>query len=129
MDARGSRRPRSRTFRSLVARVVLARVAVFGALALTIALGQAIAVNSSAHPSDHEPAGSASHRPSWQPEYAAEYPGCVSTTVWPAEQIASSLVVYSFRDHARHRMPFATAWGANHNDTEVDDVWVVGVCR
>jgi hypothetical protein len=53
----------------------------------------------------------------------------VSSSVWPAEQVASSLVVYRFRDHTLRRMPFATAWQANHDDTEVDDVWVVGACR
>lgn len=108
-------------------RVLLPRVAMFGSLAACLAVGHVMAMNTSAHAAGRGQR-EAEHRPAWHPGYAAQYPGCVPSYAWPTGQLASSLVVYSYRDHVRRRVPFAAAWHANHNATEVDDVWVIGVC-
>lgn len=120
--------PRARSLRSFVMRVLVPRVAMFGCLAACIALGHVMAMDTSAHATGRGPAEAGMHRPTWHPQYAAEYPGCMPSYAWPAGQLASSLVVYSFRDQVRRRVPFAAAWRANHDATEVDDVWVIGVC-
>jgi hypothetical protein len=116
---------RRTTFASVVVRVLVTRLAVFGAAAAVVALGHLMApISSSSSPA--EP--SARELPSWTVSDSAAYPDCVPFASWPTGRPAAALVVYSFRDHAERLLPFDVAWAANHNVTEVDDVWVVGVC-
>jgi hypothetical protein len=100
----------------------------FGAVSVTLVLGQAMGV-ASASPSSSIPAGQrAAPLPSWSAADAASYPGCVPLSAWPKGALADFVVVHRFRDGVRTKVAFDTAWAANHNDTEVDDMWVLGVC-
>jgi hypothetical protein len=118
---------RRRTFASVAARMLLTRVAVFAAGAAVLVLGSLMAPVTSAA---SVPAVDTGRRlPSWTPADAAANPGCVPSSAWPTGAPAPFVVVHSFRDNVHRKVEFATAWAANHDDTEVDDVWVVGVCR
>jgi len=118
--------------KSFVLRVVLSRLAVFGAGASMVVLAHAMAVDPSTHP-DAAPGAAVADAavagpPTWTRADAAAYPGCVSSADWPAGRPAPYVVVHSFRDEAHRKVSFDAAWRANHDDTEVDDVWVLGVC-
>jgi len=129
-----TRRPR--TFKSFVLRVLVPRALVFGAGATMLLVGQAMAVSPSVGPSGPpltEPAGQPSEQvlagpPSWTAADAAAYPGCVRSAAWPTGRPAERVVVHSFREDRHRALAFDVAWRLNHNDTEADDVWVVGVC-
>ena len=113
-------------------RMMVARLAVFSAAASMLVLGHAMAVDPSAH-ADVAPGAAVadaavSVAPTWTPADAAAYPGCVSSADWPAGRPAPYVVVHSFRDDAHRKVSFDAAWRANHDETEVDDVWVLGVC-
>ena len=124
---RASARPKPRTLKSLVLRVVVPRLLLFGAVATMLGLGQALAVDPSAQ-SSALPERHASAVPAWQPTDERTFPGCRAMAAWPTGTPAAYLVVHSFRDGRTTRMAFDTAWARNHDDTEVDDVWVIGVC-
>jgi hypothetical protein len=121
-----STRRRRRTFGSAVVQMLVTRVAVFGVGAAVLALGHLLAPisSSAAVPADD----TARPLPSWTAADAAANPGCVPFSSWPAGAPAEFLVVHSFRDNVHRKVAFAAAWADNHDDTEVDDVWVVGVC-
>jgi hypothetical protein len=121
-----SRRERRRTFASVVVRVLLTRLAVFGLGAVVLALGHLMAPASASAPVPAQDA--ALQLPSWTSSDAAANPGCVPFSSWPAGVPAEFLVVHSFRDNVHRKVTFATAWADNHDDTEVDDVWVLGAC-
>jgi hypothetical protein len=120
-------RPRTRTFRSFVLRALLPRAVVFVGGASVLVLGQAMAVNPSAH-SDAASADVVAAAPSWTAADAAAFPGCVPSAAWPAGRPAPYVVVHSFREDAHRKVAFDVAWRVNHDDSEADDVWVVGVC-
>jgi hypothetical protein len=121
-------RPRTRTFTSLVLRVLVPRALLFGAGAAMLVLGQAMAVSPSAHSSSLPDEEVVSAPPSWTAADAAAYPGCVPLVSWPAAAPADFVVVHSFRADAHRKVAFDAAWAANHDDTEANDVWVLGVC-
>lgn len=121
-------RPRARTFRSFVLRALVPRVAAFAAVAAVLGLGQAMVVDRSAHSADATLPDAATAAPAWTAADAAAYPGCVPSAAWPSGRIASYLVVHRFRDDTDQKMAFDDAWRVNHDDTEVDDVWVLGAC-
>jgi len=52
----------------------------------------------------------------------------VPSAVWPTGTPADFVVVHSFRTDDHRKIAFDVAWRLNHNDTDVDDVWVIGVC-
>jgi hypothetical protein len=119
-------RKRRRTFASVAVRILVTRVAAFGVGAAVLAVGHLMAPISS---SASVPAGDMARRlPSWTAADAAANPGCVPFSSWPAGVPAEFLVVHSFRDNTHRKVAFATAWADNHDDTEVNDVWVVGAC-
>lgn len=120
-------RPTTRTFRSFVLRALVPRAVGFGLVAAALALGQAIAVNPSAHSVAVIDDG-AVQVPVWTLADAVAYPECVSSRVWPTGAPAESLVVHDARADLTRKLSFDRAWRINHNDTEADDVWVVGVC-
>jgi len=66
--------------------------------------------------------------PAWTPADATAYPGCVPLSAWPSGKPAPYVVVQSVREDTHHRVAFDRAWQLNHNATETDDVWVLGVC-
>ena len=121
-------RPRTRTFKSFVLRALVPRVAGFAVVAAALGLGQAMVVDRSAHSADATRPDVVSAAPTWTAADAAAYPGCVPSATWPSGRIASSLVVHRFRDDTDLTMTLDDAWQVNHDDTEVDDVWVVGAC-
>ena len=127
MGHRWSTRPR--TFTSVLVRVLVTRVAAFALAAATLALGHLIAVGPSTSASSIPSEEAVRALLSWTPSDAAANPGCVPFSAWPAGAPAEFIVVHSFRDDEHRRMAFATAWAVNHDETEVNDVWVIGVCR
>jgi hypothetical protein len=117
-------RPKRRTLKSFVLRVIVPRAVVFIAGALILALGQAMAVNPSASLEDSGRVA----LPSWTAADQAAHPDCTSSAAAPGE-VADFVVVHSFRDDLDRKIAFDEAWRVNHNVTEADDVWVLGVCR
>jgi hypothetical protein len=117
-------RPKQRTLKSFVLRVIVPRAVVFGAGALIFALGQAMAVNPSASPAE----SGRVELPVWSAADQAEHPDCTASATSPGA-LADFVVVHSFRDDLNRRIAFDQAWQLNHNVTEADDVWVLGVCR
>jgi len=121
-------RTRTRTFKYLVLRTVVLRAAVFGVVAAAIGLGQAIALEPSSDSSASLVEQVAEAPPAWTPADARAYPGCVPLSAWPSGKPAPYVVVQSVREDTHHRVAFDRAWQLNHNATETDDVWVLGVC-
>lgn len=120
-------RPKTRTLRSFVLRALVPRAIGFGLVAAALALGQAIAVNPSAH-SVTTVDDEAVRVPVWTLADAVAYPECVPSRVWPSGTPAESLVVHDVRVDRARKLSFDHAWRLNHNGTGTDDVWVVGVC-
>ncbi|MGO4258478.1 hypothetical protein [Marmoricola sp. RAF53] len=118
------RRPRPRPLSSYVVRVLVPRTVLFSTVAGALLVGQVMAVDPLAAPADSEPV----RVPSWTAGDAAAHPGCVASRDWPEGRPADAVVVHSFRDGVRERMDFDVAWARNHDASESDDVWVVGVC-
>lgn len=122
------RRRRPRTLRSVLVRVVVPRVVGFLAIAAMLGVGQAMALSPSAEsiglPSDH----ASRSLPAWTAADAQAFPGCRPAAAWPSGTPAAYVVVRRFREDRDVKVAFDVAWDANHDDTEVNDVWVLGVC-
>lgn len=118
----GSRRPRP--FGWYVARTLVPRTVLFLALAAALLVGQALAVDPLAAPASVEPAA----LPAWTDADAVANPGCVPSSFWHTGTPAAAVVVYGPADTRGVRMAFDTAWALNHDASETNDVWVVGVC-
>jgi hypothetical protein len=112
-----------RTLGSVMVRVVLVRALLFSSVAAVLLIGNVMAMNPSA--ARTTPTVIA---PTWSAADRAEQPGCFPSGTWPSGVPASAVVVYRFSDHATVRVPFGAAWRANHDATEVDDLYVLGVC-
>jgi hypothetical protein len=121
-------RPKKRTLRSLVLRTLAPRLAVFGAGVAMLAVGQAMAVDPAAQSTLLPAERVAGAVPSWTPADASTYPGCVPSAAWRTGTPAGFVVVQAVRDGRHHKVAFDRAWQLNHDDTEVDDLWVIGVC-
>ncbi len=113
-----------RSLSSLVLRTMVPRALAFLSLASALLVGNAMAVDPLAAPLDQVPATI----PSWTVADAATHPGCTPTASWPEGKLADEVVAFSFRDDAASRLAFDRAWALNHNASESDDVWVIGVC-
>ncbi len=113
-----------RTLGSHVARVLAPRLVVFGALGAALLVGQVMAVSPSASPWDQ----TQPRMPTWSASDRAAEPDCVPAAEWPTGKPGAGVVVHRFSDGSVERVPFLDAWRENHNGTEVDDVWVLGVC-
>jgi hypothetical protein len=122
------RRREPRTLRSVLVRVVVPRVVGFLGIAAMLGVGQAMALTSSAEsiglPADHAP----QPLPAWTVADAQTFPRCRPAAAWPSGTPAAYLVVHDFRGSRDVKMAFDVAWRLNHDDTEVNDVWVLGVC-
>lgn len=119
-----SRPATPRTLRGVVLRVLLPRAAVFALVVVVLTLGRAMAVDPSSAPLEQLPTGV----PTWSAADRAAEPDCLPSAQWPAGKPGSAVVVHRFSDDSTRRLAFVTAWKLNHNGTEVDDVWVLGVC-
>lgn len=117
-------RGKRRTFRSILLRLLIPRAVGFAAIAAALLVGQAMAVNPSSAPID----SLATPAPVWTPAIQAAHPGCVPSTQWPAGKPASAVIAHRFSDDTTDLIGFDTAWSMNHDATETNDVWVVGVC-
>ena len=109
-------------------RTLVPRVVVFGAGALTLVLGQVMAVNPTARSTAQPAERAVAELPSWSAADAAAHPECTPSAAWPAGIPAEFVVVHDFRSELHRKIAFDTAWQRNHDDTEVNDVWVLGVC-
>jgi hypothetical protein len=118
---------RNTTLRSAFVRLLLPRVLALAGFGLALVLGQAMAVTLSANPS-HDAPPSAPVMPTWTPADAIAHPECTPAEQWPHGRPAPFLVVHDFRAGADRKLAFRRVWRRTHNATEVDDVWVVGVC-
>lgn len=66
-----------------------------------------------------------SEHPALSLEDTARFAGCVSPI--PGVLI-EQLVVVDHDDRRRHRLSFDRAWALNHDDDQLNDVWVIGHC-
>ena len=119
--------PRNRTLGSLMLRLLVPRALLLVGLAVAVLLGHAMAVAvASNRPRSHPP--SALVMPTWTAADAAAHPECTPAVDWPRGTPAPYLMVHDFQADAERKMAFSRVWRRTHNATEVDDVWVVGVC-
>lgn len=119
-------RPTTRTFRSFVLRALAPRAAIFAVAAAVLGLGHAMALGPSVSAS--AAAGEPVAAPSWTAADREAHPECMPAADWQTGRAAEHVVVHSFRDNGHAKVAFDDAWRLNHNTTESDDVWVVGVC-
>jgi len=124
MNALTARMRAPRTFWSQVARVLVPRLALFGALSSALLVGNAMSLSPSAAPLEQLP----NVEPTWSAAERAAEPDCVPAAAWPEGKPGAEVVVHRFSDGSTQRVDFLEAWRGNHNQTEVDDVWVLGVC-
>ena len=113
-----------RSLGSYVARTLLPRTVIFGALSAALLVGNAMSVDPLAAPAD----STATALPTWTSEVAAAHPDCVDVAAWPEGRPAETVVAYSFQGQAADEVAFDRAWALNHNASEADDLWVLGVC-
>ena len=66
--------------------------------------------------------------PEWTAADSRGFPGCVPWDRWDRSRVPGSLVVFRFRDKAHLRMPFDRAWALDHDQSEANDLWVLGGC-
>lgn len=124
MNALIARMRAPETLGSQVARVLVPRLAVFGALSASLLLGNAMSLSPTAAPLEQAPFVA----PAWSAAERAAAPDCLPAADWPEGKPGSDVVVHRFSDGRVVRVAFSEAWRQNHNHTEVDDVWVLGVC-
>lgn len=118
-------RPQQRSLSSYVARALIPRAVLFGAMACALLVGQAMSVDPLASTAGYQPAV----RPTWTSADGTANPGCISARAWHAGDVAKSVVAYRSGATRSVQLPFDTAWRLNHDATEVNDVWVVGLCK
>jgi hypothetical protein len=119
-------RPRSRTLKSFVLRALMTRVVPFVAVAAMVLLGRTLGPDQSAQLA--ETATSQTPTPTWTAADWTDHPECVPSAEWPTGTPAGFVVVQAVGTTVHTKLAFDRAWEQNHNASEVDDVWVVGVC-
>lgn len=112
-----------RSFGTLVLHVVVPRALIFASIAAVLLVGNVMRMNPSA-----ARLAPVQVQPVWTAADQAAQPGCVPSSQWPEGTPGSAVVVHRFSDGATLKVPFMTAWRANHDATEADDLWVLGVC-
>lgn len=122
---RGCSEPKRRTLRSMLLRVLVPRLMMFALTTTILGLTRLLSVHPSAQPAAEQVP---TPMPSWTAADQRAHPRCVPSASWPEGKPADFVVVYSFRDHVRRKVAFAEAWKRNHNHTEADDIWVLGIC-
>lgn len=113
-----------RTFRSLLVRLLVVRASVFGVLALSVAFGQALAMQTARSEIHAAP----STVPSWSSIDQGTFPNCIDAKDWPANTWGSAVIGYSEYTGQTTRIDFDRAWKASRNQIETDDVTVLGIC-
>jgi len=113
-----------RTLGSQMLRVLVPRVGIFAGVVTVLLLGKVMALNPTSAPFEPLP----STVPTWSAAEQAASPGCVPASDWPEGTPADEVVVHRFSDGSHVRIPFVDAWKANHDLTEVNDVWMLAVC-
>ncbi|MCW2785795.1 MAG: hypothetical protein JWP74_2312 [Marmoricola sp.] len=108
----------------MLLRVLIPRMVAFAAITGALLVGQAMAFSPSAAPLSSD----ISSVPTWDASDQAAYPGCVDSATWPPGKLADDVVVHRFNDGATEKVAFDDAWHLNHDSSEADDVWVLGVC-
>lgn len=124
MNALIARMRAPRTLGSHLVRVLTPRLVIFGALASALLVGNAMSLSPSAAPLEQE----LPTMPTWSAADRAAEPSCLPAADWPAGKPGASVVVHRFSDSSVRRIPFLDAWRENHNGSDSDDVWVLGVC-
>ena len=112
----------------MLLRTVVLRTVAFAAVAAVVALGHVLGGNQAARTSALPVEHAVEVPPVWTLADAASNPGCVAVSEWESGRPAPVLVVQRVRDAVHRRIAFDRAWRINHNDTEADDLWVLGVC-
>lgn len=119
-------RTRKTTLKAIVLRVLASRLALLLGVFVVLAFGHplvaGVSTGTAVITARQPPA------PSWSTADAREHPECTPAADWPAGRLAPYLVVQAVRDGVHRKLSFDRAWRLNHNSTEVDDVWVLGVC-
>ncbi len=115
---------KQRTFGALLMRALIPRTIGFAAISAALLVGQAMAVSPSSAPIESLPTVA----PTWTSAIAAAHPGCVPSVQWPAGKPASAVIAHRFSDDTTDRIAFDVAWALNHDSSESNDVWVLGVC-
>lgn len=123
-----TRRSRPRTLRSCLLRVAVPRVVAFLGVAAMLGVGQAMAVSPSALSIALPPEHAVTAAPTWTVVDTQAFPGCRPAAAWPTGTPAAYVVVHSYREDRHRKMAFDAAWRDNHDGTEANDVWVIGVC-
>jgi hypothetical protein len=113
------------TLRSMLLRVLVPRLMMLAVATTTFGLVRLMSVHPTAQPAAEQVPGP---MPSWTVADQRAHPRCVPSASWPEGKPADFVLVYRFRDHVRRKVAFADAWTWNHNHTEVDDIWVLGIC-
>ncbi|MCX6395465.1 MAG: hypothetical protein NTV23_03160 [Propionibacteriales bacterium] len=125
MNALISRLQAPRTIRSHVARLLVVRTVGSVVLVATALFGQSLAMQPSGADLEAGPVP-ATVRPVLD---RVAYPDCVRPQDWPANTWGASVIAYSATDGRTRQVSFDRAWEVTHNDTEADDVTVLGICR
>lgn len=124
MDALITRLRAPRTLGVTVMRMLFVRTLGFASVVVVVLIGSVMSMQASAAPLDNAPI----QLPSWTAGDEVTYPGCVDAAEWPAGELSTAVVAHSFLDGTVSKVAFDKAWDANHNSSDVDDLWVLGIC-
>jgi hypothetical protein len=118
---------RARTLTAFMLRALVPRLALFAAAAAVVVAGQWMSprpsVDTSAIGTDRT-----LPLPAWSAVDRAAHPDCIPAAEWVPGRLARGVVVQTVRDSEHRKISFDRAWRRNHNGTDVDDVWVLGLC-
>ena len=112
------------TLAAALGRVLVPRALLFAVVATAVLVGQAMTVD----PTASQVAPLPTPAPTWSPADRAAQPDCVPVQGWPEGKPARDVVVSRAADGRVLRLAFDRAWALNHNASEADDLWVLGVC-
>lgn len=124
MNALISRLRAQRTIRSHVLRLLVVRTVGSALLIALVLVGQAMVIQ----PSRAELEALPGVVPTWSMLEQSAYPGCVRAEDWPPDTWGAAVVGYSREQGRTSLVDFDRAWEINHNDSESDDLAVVGIC-
>lgn len=124
MNALISRLQAPRTIRSHVLRLLVVRTLGSVVLIALVLVGQSMVIQPSRAELDALP-GMA---PRWSILEQSAYPGCVRVDDWPPNTWGSAVVAYNPEQGRTTRVDFDRAWEINHNESESDDLKVLGIC-
>jgi hypothetical protein len=112
------------TLRGRLVRLLVVRMIAFGTVVSVLLIGQVFTLSPTSAPFESEP----STVPTWNATIAAVYPDCVDAAAWPKGAPASAVVAHRYADGTTAKIDFKTAWDVTHDDSDVNDLWVLGIC-